>query len=137
MLESSEERIAALREFYPRIQEGDWRIEVAGQRVQIIKKDSVHGGVLEFGTELVVASDGSLAALLGASPGASTAAFIILQIIEHTFPQQVKTGAWSAKLKDMIPSYGRSLIENPALVRRVRADTAGVLRINDIKEIGR
>jgi malate dehydrogenase (quinone) len=136
VMESSEERFAALREFYPRIQEGDWRIEVAGQRVQIIKKDPVHGGVLEFGTELVVASDGSLAALLGASPGASTAAFIILQLIERTFPQQVKTGAWSAKLKDMIPSYGRSLIENPALARRVRADTAGVLRIKDIKEIG-
>ena len=137
VLESSEERFAALREFYPRTQEGDWRVEVAGQRVQTIKKDPVHGGVLEFGTELVVASDRSLAVLLGASPGASTAAFIILQLIEHTFPQQVKTGAWSTKLKDMIPSYGRSLIENPALARRVRADTAGVLRINDIKEIGR
>jgi malate dehydrogenase (quinone) len=132
VLESSEERFAALREFYPEAQREDWRLEVAGQRVQIIKKDPTHGGVLEFGTEVVVASDRSIAALLGASPGASTAAFIILQLIERCFPEKLKTETWSAKLTDMIPSYGRSLIEDAALSRHVRADTAAVLHINDI-----
>jgi malate dehydrogenase (quinone) len=101
--------------------------------VQIIKRDPVHGGVLEFGTELVVAADHSMAALLGASPGASTAAWIMLQLIERSFPEQVKTEAWVAKLKAMIPSYGQLLIENPALTRRMRADTAAVLHVNDIQ----
>jgi malate dehydrogenase (quinone) len=132
VLESSEERFAALRDFYPKVQEKDWKVEVAGQRVQIIKKDPVHGGVLQFGTELVSASDGSIIAMLGASPGASTAVWIMLQVIERSFRQNLKTAGWANKLREMIPSYGQSLIENPALVQRLRAETAAILHINNI-----
>lgn len=107
-------------------------VEVAGQRLQIIKKDPVHGGILQFGTELVTASDGSIAAMLGASPGASTAVWIMLQVIERCFASQLNGGGWSAKLKSMIPSYGQSLIENPALTERVRAETAAILNIKSI-----
>jgi malate dehydrogenase (quinone) len=137
VLESSEKRLAALREFFPNAKERDWRVEVAGQRVQIIKKDPTHGGILEFGTELVFASDRSIVAMLGASPGASTAVWIMLHVIEQTFAEKLKTGGWSAKLKEVIPSYGQSLIENAALCQQVRADTAAVLHINNIKEIGK
>src|ERR1700757_4470143 len=126
LLESSEKRFDALREFYPKVKEEDWRVEVAGQRVQIIKKDPVHGGILEFGTELVIASDRSIVAMLGASPGASTAVWIMLQVIERGFPEKLKTGGWSSKLKQIIPSYGQSLIENGALAQRVRGDTAAI-----------
>ena len=136
LLESSKERFAALREFYPNAKEEDWRVEVAGQRVQIIKKDPTHGGILEFGTELVIASDHSIVAMLGASPGASTAVWIMIHVIERSFGEKLKREGWSAKLKEMIPSYGQSLAENPALCRQVRADTAAVLRINDIKPVG-
>jgi malate dehydrogenase (quinone) len=132
VLESEEERFAALREFYPKAQQEDWKVEVAGQRVQIIKKDAVHEGVLEFGTELVVASDGSIIAMLGASPGASTAVWIMLRVIERAFSEQLKAGGWSSKLKQMIPSYGQSLIDNPALTQRVRAETASVLNLDNI-----
>jgi malate dehydrogenase (quinone) len=132
VLESSEERFAALRDFYPKVREDDWRVEVAGQRVQIIKKDPVHGGVLQFGTELVTASDGSITAMLGASPGASTAAWIMLQVIERCFRQNLATEGWTNKLREMIPSYGQSLIENPALVQRLRAETAAILHLNNI-----
>ncbi len=135
LLESSKERFAALREFFPNAKQEDWRVEVAGQRVQIIKKDRAHGGILEFGTELVVASDNSIVAMLGASPGASTAVWIMLHVIERSFAEKLKTGGWPAKLKEMIPSYGQSLAENPALCRRLRADTAAVLHINNIQEI--
>ena len=135
VLESSEKRFAALREFFPKAKQEDWRVEVAGQRVQIIKKDATHGAILEFGTELVIASDRSIVAMLGASPGASTAVWIMLQVIERGFAEKVKAGGWSAKLKEIIPSYGQSLIENTALCQRVRADTAAVLHINNIKEI--
>jgi malate dehydrogenase (quinone) len=135
VLESFEERIAALREFFPNAKQEDWRVEVAGQRVQIIKKDPTHGGILEFGTELVVASDHSIVAMLGASPGASTAVWIMLQVIERCFAEKLKAEGWSAKLEEIIPSYGQSLAENPALCRQVRADSAAVLHINDVKEI--
>jgi malate dehydrogenase (quinone) len=135
VLESFEERFAALREFFPNAKEGDWKVEVAGQRVQLIKKDPREGGILEFGTELVFASDGSIVAMLGASPGASTAVWIMLHVIERSFAEGLKTPRWLTKLKEMIPSCGQSLAENPELCRKVRADTAGVLHINDVKEI--
>ena len=134
VLESEEERLAALREFFPNARKEDWKVEVAGQRVQIIKKDPAHGGVLEFGTELVTASDGSIVAMLGASPGASTAVWIMLQVIERCFPEQLKSGGWSSKLKQMIPSYGQSLIDNPELCLQVRAATAAVLNLDNIAE---
>jgi malate dehydrogenase (quinone) len=136
VLESFDDRFAALREFFPNAKPDDWRVEVAGQRVQIIKRDPVQGGILEFGTELVVASDRSIVAMLGASPGASTAVWIMLQVIDRCFVEKLKAGGWSARLKQIIPSYGQSLAENPALCRKVRADTAAVLHINDVKQIG-
>jgi malate dehydrogenase (quinone) len=133
VLESEEKRFAALREFYPNARQDDWRVEVAGQRVQIIKKDRVKGGVLQFGTELVVAADHSIVAMLGASPGASTAVWIMVQVIERCFQEKIK-GGWLAKLKEMIPSYGQSLVENATLCQRVRAQTAPILRIDNIDE---
>jgi malate dehydrogenase (quinone) len=137
VIESSKERFAALREFFPQAKRTDWKVEVAGQRVQIIKKDSTHGGVLEFGTELVTAADGSIVAMLGASPGASTAVWIMLQVIERCFADKLKAGGWSVKLKQIIPSYGESLAENVSLCQKVRADTAAVLRINNIEDTSR
>jgi malate dehydrogenase (quinone) len=134
LLESSKERFAALREFFPNAQEKDWRVEVAGQRVQIIKKDPTHGGILEFGTELVSAADRSIVAMLGASPGASTAVWIMVHVLELCFAEKLKAGGWSAKLKEIIPSYGQSLIENAALCQQIRADTAAVLHIGNVKE---
>ena len=132
VLESPEKRFALLREFFPNVKEGNWREEVAGQRVQIIKKDPTHGGVLEFGTELVGAADGSIIAMLGASPGASTAVWIMVKVIERCFADRLKKGGWLVKLKELIPSYGQSLIENTALCQQVRAETAAVLNIDNV-----
>ncbi len=131
MLESPEQRFAALREFFPEAKSKDWRVEVAGQRVQIIKKDPTHGGILQFGTELVSAADHSLIAMLGASPGASTAVWIMVEVLKRCFADKLKNG-WLGKLKEIIPSYGQSLIDNAELCRKVRADTAAVLHLNNI-----
>ena len=95
--------------------------------MQVIKKDEEEGGILEFGTEVVSAADGSLAALLGASPGASTAVSIMLGLLEKCFPEQLRTEAWQQKLRVMIPSYGQSLGHNPTLCREVRTHTSEVL----------
>jgi malate dehydrogenase (quinone) len=131
VLETEEQRFGALREFYPQLVEKDWRIEVAGQRVQIIKKDPVHCGVLEFGTELVAASDGSIIAMLGASPGASTAVAIMVDVLKLCFPGPLK-GTWLPKMQQMIPSFGRSLIEEPELCLKLRADTAAILHLDNV-----
>lgn len=131
VLETSHQRCAALREYFPAAKEEDWHPEVAGQRVQIVKKDTQHGGTLQFGTEVVSASDGSLAALLGASPGASVAVWIMLNLLERCFKKDMTNG-WSTKLTEMIPSYGRSLIDDADLCRIVRADTAGVLNLQNV-----
>jgi malate dehydrogenase (quinone) len=130
VLESPEQRFAALREFFPKAKREDWQVEVAGQRVQIIKKDSTHGGILEFGTELVAAADGSLVAMLGASPGASTAVWVMIKVIERCFGEQLKQAAWFSKLQEMIPSYGHSLADDAELTRKVREYTASTLQIN-------
>lgn len=125
VLESHEERFAALREFFPQADSKDWRIEVAGQRVQIIKKDPTHGGILQFGTELVGSADHSIIAMLGASPGASTAVWIMLEVIKRCFSGR----PWATRLKEIIPSYGQSLVADEALCKRVRLETAETLGI--------
>jgi malate dehydrogenase (quinone) len=137
VLQSSEHRFAALQEYYPKARQDDWRLQVAGQRVQIIKPDSRRGGLLEFGTELVAAADRSLVALLGASPGASTAAFIAISVLEKCFQRELNDAAWHSKLKAIIPSYGVSLIDDAELCRRIRADTAAVLQLEDVGTVKR
>ncbi|KUG07825.1 malate:quinone oxidoreductase [Solirubrum puertoriconensis] len=127
--QSPQDRFASLKQYLPEARFEDWELEIAGQRVQVIKKDKKAGGVLEFGTEVVAASDGSIAALLGASPGASTAVSIMVGLIERCFPQQARTPEWQAKFKEMIPSYGVSLHDNPQLVEEIREFTGRVLNL--------
>lgn len=105
--QTPEDRLTALREYVPYAKMEDWELLDAGQRVQVIKKDADQGGVLEFGTEVVVAEDGSIAALLGASPGASTAVSIMLGLIPKCFKGDSQQASWKNKLKEMVPSYRR------------------------------
>jgi malate dehydrogenase (quinone) len=132
VLQSESHRLATLDEYFPKANPADWKLQVAGQRVQIIKPDTKRGGALEFGTELVGAADHSLVALLGASPGASTAAFIAIRVLEKCFASQLTPDAWLPKLAEIIPSYGVSLIEDAELCGKLRADTASVLKIENI-----
>ncbi|MGG2399704.1 malate dehydrogenase (quinone) [Pseudomonas sp. SH1-B] len=117
---SQEDRMASLREYFPGARDEDWELINAGQRVQIIKNDPVKGGVLQFGTEVVTSADGSISALLGASPGASTAAPIMLHLIEKAFADKVATAEWQARLKAIIPSYGQKLNDDLELTNRIR-----------------
>jgi malate dehydrogenase (quinone) len=118
---SKEQRIEKLREFIPTANMEDWDIVKAGQRVQVIKDTATGKGTLQFGTEVISASDGSLAALLGASPGASTAVFIMLELIKKCFPQHLKV--WEPKIKEIIPSYGVSLVGNSELIHEIHTST--------------
>jgi malate dehydrogenase (quinone) len=127
--QSPEERLEALKDFLPTAKMEDWELEVAGQRVQVIKKHPEHGGILEFGTEVVSAADGSIAALLGASPGASTAVSIMLELLNRCFKDKLETPEWKDKLLQMIPSYGQKLAEKPALCDQVREWSNTVLEL--------
>ncbi|OEH93846.1 malate:quinone oxidoreductase [Bacillus solimangrovi] len=130
VLLSKEKRIEELREFIPNAKSEDWDIVVAGQRVQVIKDTEDGGkGTLQFGTEVVSAADGSVAALLGASPGASTAVQVMLEVLERCFPQHMFE--WKEKIKEMLPSYDVSLVDNPELFEEILASTAEALNLNE------
>ncbi|CAM4313925.1 MULTISPECIES: malate:quinone oxidoreductase [Paenibacillus] len=131
---SKEQRMAELRDFVPGAKSEDWDMVLAGQRVQVIK-DTVQGGkgTLQFGTEVVTSADGTIAALLGASPGASTAVQVMLEILQRCFPQHME--AWEPKIKEMIPSYGISLVENLDLLKEVHSSTAKALGLSDEKHV--
>ncbi|WP_088049749.1 malate:quinone oxidoreductase [Virgibacillus dakarensis] len=127
---SKEQRMEELREFIPDAKSEDWDTVTAGQRVQVIKDTDDGGkGTLQFGTELVSAADGSVAALLGASPGASTAVHVVLDMFKRCFPQHLKE--WEPKIREIIPSYGLSLVENPELIQEIHALTARALGLSE------
>jgi malate dehydrogenase (quinone) len=130
VLESSDGRFQALKEFFPNAKPEDWRLEVAGQRVQVIMPDAKSTGKLQFGTEVVTAGDGSLAAVLGASPGASTSVSIMFNLLQKAFKGQL--AGWHDKLVEMVPSYGRSISDDAELCRSVRSSTAEALHIADV-----
>jgi malate dehydrogenase (quinone) len=129
--QSPKDRINALREYVPSARSKDWKLERAGQRVQVIKKDEKEGGILEFGTEVITTTDGTLSVLLGASPGASTAVSIMIDLIGRCFKEEIGTPEWQDKLKMMIPSYGQNLNTNPDLLAEIRKDTAAILKLNN------
>ena len=125
--QTPEQRLAALMEYVPEAKLVDWQLMEAGQRVQVIKKDKEQGGVLEFGTEVVVSTDGTVAALLGASPGASTAVAVMLNILPKCFKEQSKSELWQKKLKEMIPSLGHSLSTDEKQLEETRERTEKIL----------
>ncbi|MGE8486148.1 malate dehydrogenase (quinone) [Pseudomonas sp. FP1740] len=133
---SDEDRLNALKEYFPNAKAEDWRLWQAGQRVQIIKRDEAAGGVLKLGTEIVASADGTIAGLLGASPGASTAAPIMLTVLQKVFKDKVATPAWQEKLHQIVPSYGTQLNSSPEKVAQEWAYTAKVLELTPPPVIG-
>ncbi len=128
LLASKRAKFAALREYMPDARPSDWHLITAGQRVQVIKKDAKKGGILQFGTEVVTGAEGTIAGLLGASPGASTAVPIMLELIERCFPDRV--AEWTPALRAMVPSYGKTLSASPALAQKTLDATARALELN-------
>ena len=113
------DRINALKEFFPQANSDDWTLSIAGQRVQIIKMTK-DGGTLKLGTEVVSSSDGSLAALLGASPGASTAVSIMLEVLQSCWREKMSTELWQQRLKKLLPSFGKELVSDETLLDKLR-----------------
>ncbi|AJT41277.1 malate:quinone oxidoreductase [Psychromicrobium lacuslunae] len=129
VLKSRSSKVTTMQEYFPEANGNDWELITAGQRVQIMKKDRKQGGILQFGTEVITSSDGSIGALLGASPGASTAVPIMLELLQRCFPREFKL-QWQDKIKEMIPTFGVKLNDNPDLAAETMAKTAATLQLS-------
>lgn len=128
-LQKHQDRMNTLREYYPEAKDSEWSLAHAGKRVQIIKQCDVKGGKLEFGTEIVTSGDGSVAALLGASPGASVSVQAMLDVMSRCFKDRIDSSDWQQRIKAAIPSFGESLIEDASLLKQVRAHTLESLKL--------
>ena len=117
LLQSFEGRVGTLRKFAPTAKSNDWELDIAGQRVQVIRRDSKKMGILEFGTTVLAAADGSIAGLLGASPGASTAVPAMLEVMQRCFPEEYR--GWEPRIKEIVPSLGSKLSEEPRLFTEI------------------
>ena len=129
VMQSQEDRMQALRNYFPDAKTEDWVLETAGKRVQVIKKDKNGKGVLEFGTELVNDDDGSLAVLLGASPGASTSVSVMIEVLSKCFATKYNSEEWQTKFKEMIPAFGQHLNDNEELCTQIRTMTSKTLKL--------
>lgn len=128
LVKNHKKKVDSLRDFMPTAKDEDWELLNAGQRAQVMKKDPKKGGVLQFGTEVVTAEDGTIAGLLGASPGASTAVSIMLGLLQTCFPDRI--AEWQPRLRELIPSYGETLNPRPAVAAATMADTAQALSLS-------
>lgn len=123
-------RIKELRVFVKNAKTEDWDFKVAGQRVQIIKRDQEEGGVLEFGTEVIHSKDGRITALLGASPGASVAVDIMLDVLHFAYPEKFKTIAWQNRLSELVPFWNKNIEENKEEFKAQRLRSSQTLQIH-------
>jgi malate dehydrogenase (quinone) len=123
---SRKSKLESLREFVPEAKDSDWTYYEAGQRAQVIKPTD-KGGVLQFGTEVISSKDGTIAGLLGASPGASVSVSVMLDVMQRMYGSEYKT--FEQKLSEMIPGYGKKLNENPSLAKKLLAETAQALKL--------
>ena len=128
LIQTKEDRIETLRKFLPLASSGDWKLSIAGQRVQIIKQTG-KGGVLKMGTEVVTSSDGSLAALLGASPGASTAVTIMIEVLNRCWHDEMKSSRWQDKLLELFPSFGIDINSNQEALMAIRKRNDFLLKL--------
>ena len=126
--QTNEDRIETLKRFLPLVSSDDWKLSVAGQRVQIIKQTS-KGGVLKMGTEVVTSSDGSLAALLGASPGASTAVTIMLEVLNRCWQEKMSSSKWRNKLLELFPSIETDINSSQEALLEIRKRNDFLLKL--------
>lgn len=129
LMKNHHRKVDSLRTFMPTAKDEDWTLINAGQRAQVMKKDPQKGGILQFGTEVVASADGSIAGLLGASPGASTAVPIMLSLLERCFPEDFPK--WQSDLKQLVPTAGKTLNDDPDAARASLTATATALGIDN------
>jgi malate dehydrogenase (quinone) len=128
LIQTNEDRIDTLKRFLPQVSPNDWKLSTAGQRVQIIKQTS-KGGVLKMGTEVVTSSDGSLAALLGASPGASTAVTIMIEVLNRCWQEKMKSSKWKNKMLELFPSIGKDINSDQEALLAIRKRNDFLLKL--------
>ncbi|CAM3286554.1 malate dehydrogenase (quinone) [Paracoccus nototheniae] len=137
VVQTQSSRIDQVREYFPDAPSEGWTLTQAGQRVQIIKRTETGGGSLQFGTELVTSQDGSFVSLLGASPGASTAPSIMLDALQRMFPDRFASAAWQNRLRDLVPSFGTALADDPRQLANAWAYSTEMLALRRPEDLRR
>lgn len=127
-----EDRMKELQKFIKNAKSEDWELKVAGQRVQIIKRDSEVGGILEFGTEVVHSKDGRITALLGASPGASVAVDIMIALLNFAYPKQANSKLWQHKFSELIPFWNKDISQNREDFKKIRKQCSVMLQLKQL-----
>ncbi|GAC66623.1 malate:quinone oxidoreductase [Gordonia soli] len=125
LLATRSRKFEQLRRFLPTAVDGDWELIPAGQRAQLVVPDESAVGAIHQGTELVTSADRSISGVLGASPGASTAVTIMVDVLRTAFPDRWTTG-WEHRIGEAIPDLDRSDWTDDA-VRRSFTDTSTAL----------
>ncbi|WP_026450180.1 malate dehydrogenase (quinone) [Aequorivita capsosiphonis] len=128
-----DDRMNELQKFVKDAKAEDWELKVAGQRVQIIKRDKKEGGILEFGTEVVHSKDGRITALLGASPGASVAVDIMIELLHFAYPEKAESSEWKEKFSEMVPFWNKEIAENVEDFKAIRKQCSETLEIKLLK----
>jgi malate dehydrogenase (quinone) len=129
-LQSMNNRLQAVREYYPNARLEDWRLVQAGIRVQAIKR--ADRGAVYFGTEVFSPADRSLAALLGASPGASVSVNIAFEVIRTCLPELLASSEGRSQMREMIPTFDEDLTQpgNTTLFERASREALERLRLH-------
>lgn len=130
LMMNHDKRMDDLRKFIKDAKNEDWRLDVAGQRVQIIKPDPKQGGKVQFGTEVIHSKDGSISTLLGASPGASTAVHIMLEVLQYIYPKNMKSSEWKEKLDEIIPFWEEKVDQDEEKFKKVQANCSKLLQLD-------
>jgi malate dehydrogenase (quinone) len=125
-------RLRVLQDFYPDAKADDWRLQDAGIRVQAIKKTDGEAGIVHYGTEIITSQDRSISALLGASPGASVATSIAMEVIDLCQPHLLATPGGRDRMKEMVPALDQYFIlpENASKFKNVQHRVNALLELS-------
>ena len=58
----------------------------------------------------------------------------MIEVLEECLCERMKTSEWQAKMKQMVPSYKQSLIEDATLLKAVRKRTLNTLKLVSSRE---
>lgn len=107
--QSKEDRLRSLRDFYPEARSEDWHVIDAGIRVQAIRSYEGKTGIVHYGTEVITDQARTIAALLGASPGASVSTSVAVQLLEQCMPAILRSPAGRERMQAIVPFYGTDI----------------------------
>ena len=128
ILKSKKKKLEGLKVFVPEAKDEDWTLYEAGQRAQVIAPKGKLG-TLQFGTQVISSADRTISGLLGASPGASVSAKVMLDVLTQLEPELARKQ--QSQIEKMIPTYGRPINSDSSLAKKTLSSTAKALKLTN------